>query len=140
VVGSAVGLIFLMGILGSSIILRPLFLMFDNALEHTPVIKTVYSSIKDLFSAFVGSKKRFNKPVLVTINKENNIQQLGFVTQEDLAELNIKTGTVAVYVPLSYSFSGNLLIVPADHITTINASSSEVMKFIISGGVTDLDE
>jgi uncharacterized membrane protein len=129
VVGSAVGLIFLMGILGSSIILRPLFLMFDNALEHTPVIKTVYSSIK-----------RFNKPVLVTINKENNIQQLGFVTQEDLAELNIKTGTVAVYVPLSYSFSGNLLIVPADHITTINASSSEVMKFIISGGVTDLDE
>jgi uncharacterized membrane protein len=140
VVGSAVGLIFLMGILGSSIILRPLFLMFDNSLEHTPVIKTVYSSIKDLFSAFVGSKKRFNKPVLVTINKENNIQQLGFVTQEDLAELNIKTGTVAVYVPLSYSFSGNLLIVPADHITTINASSSEVMKFIISGGVTDLDE
>ncbi len=140
VVGSAIGLIFLMGILGSSIILRPLFLMFDNALEHTPVIKTVYSSIKDLFSAFVGSKKRFNKPVLVTINKENNIQQLGFVTQEDLSELNIKTATVAVYVPLSYSFSGNLLIVPTDHITVVNASSSEVMKFIVSGGVTDLDD
>ncbi len=140
VLGSAIALIFLMGLLGSSIILRPLFIMFDNAMESTPLIKTLYSSIKDLLAAFVGSKKRFNKPVLVTINKENNIQQLGFVTQENLTELKIKTGTVAVYMPFSYSFSGNLLIVPIDHITYVDASSTEVMKFIVSGGVTDIDE
>jgi uncharacterized membrane protein len=140
IIFTAILLIFLMGLLGSSIILRPLFSTVDSALEHTPVIKTVYSSIKDLFSAFVGSKKRFNKPVLVTINKENNIQQLGFITQEDLTELNLKKGHCAVYVPLSYSFSGNLLIVPADHITIVEASSAEVMKFIVSGGVTDLDD
>ena len=140
VIGVIVGLIFLMGLLGSSIILRPLFIMFDSAMEHTPLIKTVYSSIKDLLAAFVGSKKRFNRPVLVTINKENKIQQLGFVTQDDLTELNLKVGTVAVYMPLSYSFSGNLLIVPSDHVNVVDASSSEVMKFIISGGVTDIDE
>lgn len=140
IIATAILLILLMGLLGSSIILRPLFSMLDNAIEHTPFIKTVYSSIKDLLSAFVGSKKRFNKPVLVTINKENNIQQLGFVTQEDLSELNLKKGHIAVYVPLSYSFSGSLLIVPADHITIVEASSTEVMKFIISGGVTDIDE
>lgn len=140
VTGCALVLIFLMGLLGSSIILRPLFTLFDHAMERTPVVKTIYSSIKDLLSAFVGSKKRFNKPVLITINKENNIQQLGFITQEDLSELNIATGTMAVYVPLSYSFSGNLLIVPVDHITHVDASSSEVMKFIVSGGVTDIDD
>jgi uncharacterized membrane protein len=136
----ALGLILLMGMLGSSIILRPLFSMFDHALEHTPFIKTIYSSIKDLLSAFVGSKKRFNRPVLVTINKENNIQQLGFITREDLSELNLQKDHVAVYVPLSYSFSGNLLIVPSDHITVVDASSPEVMKFIISGGVTDIED
>ncbi len=139
VIAIALTLIVFMGILGSSIILRPLFNLFDNALEHTPFIKTIYSSIKDLLSAFVGSKKRFNKPVLVTINKENNIQQLGFITQEDLSELKLNPGTVAVYMPMSYSFAGNLLIVPADHITYVNASPSEVMKFIVSGGVTDID-
>ena len=133
-------IIFLMGVLGSSIILRPLFSMFDYAMEHTPFIKIVYSSIKDLLSAFVGSKKRFNKPVLITINKENNIQQLGFITKEDLSEIHIKKGTVAVYVPLSYSFSGNLLIVPADSVIPVDASSPEVMKFIVSGGVTDIDD
>ncbi len=137
---SAAIIILMAGILGSSIIFRPLFIMFDNFLEHTPLIKTLYSSAKDFLSAFVGSKKRFNQPVLITINKENHIQQLGFVTQEDLSELKIAKGTIAVYVPLSYSLSGNLLIVPVDHITIVDASSSEVMKFIVSGGVTDIDE
>lgn len=136
----AIVIIFITGVLGSSIILRPLFIMVDNILEHLPGIKTLYSSTKDFLGAFVGNKKRFNQPVLITINKENNIQQLGFVTQEDLSELNIARGTIAVYVPLSYSLSGNLLIVPVDHITRVNASSSEVMKFIVSGGVTDIDE
>lgn len=139
IIGIAILIIFFMGMLGSSIILRPLFKMFDHAMEHTPFIKIVYSSIKDLLSAFVGSKKRFNKPVLISINKENNIQQLGFITKEDLGELHIKKGMVAVYVPMSYSFSGNLLIVPADSITMVDSSSSEVMKFIVSGGVTDID-
>ncbi len=140
ILATALILIFLMGILGSSIILRPLFSLLDNTLEQTPVVKTVYSSIKDFMSAFVGSKKRFNKPVLVTINKENNIQQLGFITKEDLSELNLSKNCVAVYMPLSYSISGNLLIVPTDHITPVDASSAEVMKFIVSGGVTDIDD
>ena len=139
IISIAIGIILLMGVLGSSIILRPLFSLFDNALERTPFIKTIYTSIKDLLSAFVGSKKRFNKPVLVMINKENNIQQLGFITQENLNELNIKEGTVAVYVPMSYSFSGNLLIVPVGNISPVNTSSTEVMKFIVSGGVTEID-
>lgn len=140
ILATALILIFLMGLLGSSIVLRPLFSLLDNTLEQTPVVKTVYSSIKDFMSAFVGSKKRFNKPVLVTINKENNIQQLGFITKEDLSELNLSKNCVAVYMPLSYSISGNLLIVPTDHITAVDASSAEVMKFIVSGGVTDIDD
>jgi uncharacterized membrane protein len=139
IIAIAVVIILLNGLLGSSMILRPLFSVFDNALERTPFIKTIYTSIKDLLSAFVGSKKRFNKPVLVTINKENNIQQLGFITQQDLSELKIKEGTVAVYVPMSYSFSGNLLIVPIANVSTVDASSAEVMKFIVSGGVTEID-
>jgi uncharacterized membrane protein len=131
-------IVVVMGMLGSSIILSPIFAVFDNALEHTPFIKTIYSSIKDLMEAFVGSKKKFNKPVLLKINKENNINQLGFITKEDLSQIDIKDGQVAVYVPMSYSLSGNLLIVPRENITPLNASSAEVMKFIVSGGVTDL--
>ena len=132
------GIIFTMGILGSSIILQPLFNLLDSALERTPFIKTIYSSVKDLMEAFVGGKKRFDKPVLVMINKENNIRRLGFLTKERLDELNIQEGFVAIYLPMSYSFSGNLIIVPAENVTPIDATSTEVMKFIISGGVTEM--
>jgi uncharacterized membrane protein len=135
----SVGIIFLMGLLGSSIILQPLFNLFDSALERTPFIKTIYSSVKDLMEAFVGGKKRFDKPVLVVVNKENNIRRLGFVTQQSLSDLKIQEGFVAVYLPMSYSFSGNLIIVPAENISPVDASSTDVMKFIISGGVTEID-
>jgi uncharacterized membrane protein len=86
----------------------------------------------------MGNKKRFNKPVLVTIDKANNIQQLGFITQTDLADLNIKD-KVAVYLPLSYSLSGKLIIIPSSQIEKVDKDAPEVMKFIISGGVTDVE-
>jgi uncharacterized membrane protein len=135
----AVVIILLMGMLGSSIILKPIFSLLENAIEHTPFIKTIYSSIKDILSAFVGNKRSFDKPVLLVINKENNIKQLGFITREDLSGLSISKGTVAVYVPLSYSLSGNTLIVPTENIIPIDAKSTEVMKFIVSGGVTEIN-
>ena len=55
-----------------------------------------------------------------------------------LEELGIDGAKVAVYLPHSYNFSGNLFIVPANQVTPIDASASDVMKFIVSGGVTKL--
>ena len=136
---AVLGFILVVGWIGSSIFIQPFLLLFDRLVEKTPFVKTLYSSVKDLLSAFVGSKKKFDRPVLVTTNKENNIQQLGFITQTDLHELGIKDGKVAVYIPMSYSLSGNLWIVPNESIAVVNYSAGETMKFIVSGGVTDLD-
>ncbi|MEW6468679.1 MAG: DUF502 domain-containing protein [Bacteroidota bacterium] len=133
------GFILLVGWIGSSIIVQPILLLFDRLVEKTPVVKTLYSSVKDLLSAFVGSKKKFDRPVLVLTSKESNIQQLGFITQTDLRELGIKEDKVAVYIPMSYSLSGHLWIVPRDRITPVEHPPGETMKFIVSGGVTDLD-
>lgn len=131
--------IFIVGMVGSSIVVQPILVVFDRLVERTPFVKTLYGSVKDLLSAFVGSKKKFNRPVLVTIDKVNNIQQLGFITHADSYELGIKAGCVAVYLPNSYALSGKLLIVPAQNVLPINASSAIAMKFIVSGGVTDID-
>jgi uncharacterized membrane protein len=89
--------------------------------------------------AFVGQKKRFNKPVLVTVNENPKMQKLGFITNENLTDLGISDDRIAVYLPLSYAFSGNLYIISKKQITPIEASSAEMMKFVISGGVTDFD-
>jgi uncharacterized membrane protein len=89
-----------------------------------------------MLSAFVGNEKRFNKPVMIQVSREAEIFKLGFVTQKDLSYLGIKEGKSAVYLPHSFNFSGNLFIVDNDLITPIDAPSDEVMKFIVSGGIT----
>lgn len=136
---AAMLLIIIIGMIGSSIVARPFLLMGERLVEKAPLIKTIYSSVKDMLSAVVGSKRRFNKPVLVTTDKNSNIQKLGFVTQTDLTDLGLPVGKVAVYLPFSYGFNGMLIIVPTDSVTPVDSSAADVMKFIVSGGVTELD-
>ncbi|MBS1764539.1 MAG: DUF502 domain-containing protein [Bacteroidetes bacterium] len=118
---------------------NPFFLLLERLLERTPLLKIIYSSVKDLIEAFVGEKKRFNQPVLVTINKESQVQRIGFITQNNLTDIGISNQKMAVYLPFSYGFNGQLVIVPSENIEKLNASGTEMMKFVISGGVTEVD-
>ena len=67
-------------------------------------------------------------------------KRIGFITNEDLEKLKINEGRVLVYIPHSYNFSGNLYVVEKKYITPIDASSSEVMKLIVSGGVAEFNQ
>ena len=128
----------LIGFLGSTFLFKPITSYFNRLLEKIPLFKIIYSSIKDLMSAFVGQKKKFNVPVLVKVNKDSELEKMGFITETDLSKLGIEEGKVAVYLPHSYNFSGNLFIVPKANIKLIQASPTNVMKFIVSGGVTSV--
>lgn len=125
----------LIGFLVSNFLTRKLVLLIDRLFNRLPLVKILYSSIKDLIGAFVGDKKSFNKPVLVKLTRESSAGVLGFVTAESLEHLGLND-YMAVYVPQSYNFAGNLLLFPRDQVTPLDASSSEVMTFIVSGGVT----
>jgi uncharacterized membrane protein len=138
-IGGIVGLI-IIGAIGSSIFFYPLFKRIEHLIEKTPFLKIVYSSVKDLLSAFVGQKKKFNKPVIVKVSENPLMEKMGFITQSTLKDLGIADNKVAVYFPLSYSLSGDLFIVPAENVKVINVPAAEFMKFIISGGVTEIDE
>ena len=112
---------------------------FDHGMNKIPLVKLIYSSVKDLLAAFVGEKKKFNKPVLVTINKENNLHRVGFITQTDLTELGLPE-MVVVYFPQSYAFAGDHFVVPKENIKPLNVSGPVAMKFIVSGGISGFKE
>ena len=123
----------------SSFLAGGLLSVFGRFLEKIPGIKVIYSTVKDFFEAFAGDKKKFNKPVLVSLHAED-IWQIGFVTQKELAEFGLH-GHVAVYVPFSYSIAGQLFFMPVTKIKMVdNISSTEAMKFAISGGVTHVED
>ncbi|MBK6445069.1 MAG: DUF502 domain-containing protein [Bacteroidetes bacterium] len=130
----------LIGFLSVRYIRNPLFSYFERLIVKAPLVKLIYGSVKDLVEAFVGEKRRFNKPVLVRLERVSDINRIGFITQEDLSELGMGKDKVAVYLPFSYSFAGELIVVPRENISPINASGTDMMKFIISGGVTEIKE
>ena len=132
-------LIILIGYLGSTIITSPINAFFQKLLEKAPLLKTIYTAVKDLMGTFVGNKKGFKKAVFVKIFENSTIERIGFVTNDDLEKLNINEGRVLVYIPHSYNFSGNLFVVEKKYITPINAPSSEIMKLIVSGGVSEFN-
>jgi uncharacterized membrane protein len=132
-------LITFIGFIGSTIIFKPLVIYFDKVMARAPLIKIIYTAVKDLVSAFVGQKKRFTEPVLVQLDSASNIEKLGFITNKDLSTIGISNEKVAVYLPHSYAWSGNLIIVSAKYVKPIQASSTELMKFIISAGVTNIE-
>jgi uncharacterized membrane protein len=123
------------GFIGSTFIAIPVFHVFEQLISRLPFVNILYSSLKDLISAFVGDKKKFNQPVLIRVEPESNLLRLGFITQDDLSDLALPDA-VAVYVPQSYAFAGDLFIVPRSQVTLLDARAADVMKFIVSGGVS----
>ncbi|MFT6717773.1 MAG: putative membrane protein [Sphingobacteriales bacterium] len=133
-------LLALMGYLGSTYIAKPIIKAFQVFIDKAPFIKTVYSTIKDVINALIGKKKAFNRPVRVKLFAGGTMEKIGFLTEEDLTNLGITNDLVAVYFPHSYNFSGNLFLVKRENITPIDAPSSDVMKFVVSAGISGFEK
>lgn len=127
------------GYISSLFFVSKLVDLFDRVLEKTPGIKIIYTTIKDFLEAFAGNKRKFNKPVLVNVDA-SDVWRMGFITQTDLSQFDMKEH-VCVYVPHSYAFSGITYFVKQDRIRVIkDVNSTDAMKFVVSGGVTDVAE
>jgi uncharacterized membrane protein len=113
--------------------------LLEQLINKIPLIKIIYSGLKDFSQAFIGDKKKFNKPVMVKMS-QTGILKLGFVTEEDVKEQLGIEDYMAVYFPHSYNFSGNLFLVPKENITPIKGNTTEIMKFIVSAGVMTVEE
>src|SRR5665647_2409813 len=110
------------GFLGQTIIFKPLLVIFDRLISKAPLVKIIYTSVKDLLSAFVGQKKKFSEPVLIRENANSDMEKIGFITAHDLSKLGIPDGKVAVYLPYSYNVSGMLVIVPVENVRRLSAN------------------
>ncbi len=123
----------LIGALAGNIVGRNVLRLTEAVFTRAPIVRIIYAAIKDLLEAFVGPKKRFDQPVAVFLT--DRVRALGFVTQGDLGFLSM-SGHVAVYLPLSYSMAGTLVIVPRSSVQPLDADSASIMALVVSGGVS----
>jgi uncharacterized membrane protein len=129
--------IILVGYVSTSYIVGKMVDFFGHVLERTPGIKFIYTAVKDFLEAFAGEKRKFDKPVLVNVDA-NDVWRMGFMTQESGERLGLEKHVV-VYVPHSYAVSGIVYIVPFEKVKLLSdVSSTEAMKFALSGGVAEI--
>ena len=130
-------LITVVGFLGSNLLTRSAVSLLEGLMARLPFVRLLYGSTKDLLNAFVGEKRRFDKPVSLDLSADGGVRLVGFVTQESLAHLGM-TEYVAVYCPHSYNFSGQLHLVLATRVRALDVASADAMGFVVSGGVSGL--
>ncbi len=130
-----VALITVIGFLASNFLGRKLFALVEKVFTGLPLVKLLYSAVKDMTEAFAGERKSFDKPVLAAIAPGSSAKVVGFVTRDSLENLGLRD-YVAVYLPQSYNFAGNVLLFPKNAVQPLNIESSQAMAFIVSGGVS----
>ena len=140
-VGFVLAIVFvtLVGFFASNFLTASVLGWVDSAVERLPFVRLLYSSTKDMLNAFVGEKRRFDKPVLVSVSADREVKVLAFLTSDSLVSLG-RADLVTVYMPQSYGLAGHIIVVPADRVERIQADAAEVMAFIISGGVTTVEQ
>jgi uncharacterized membrane protein len=126
----------LVGYLGTRFFFAKAIDAFNHLLEHTPGIKHIYSSVKEIMGSFVGDKRKFNKPVWVRVQHEPEIWRIGFLTQKSMNNLGLED-KVAVYMPHAYAISGWVIVIDKKETKPVTKmDAAEAMKFAVSGGVT----
>ncbi len=112
----------------------------DRMMQRAPLVKVVYFAVKDLITVFFGKEEKMGKPVKVLTQRDPLQYKFGFVTRNDLREFKVPEDMISVYLPFSYGVMGNQIVVKKEDVEYLDMPSSEVMKFIVSGGVVQKSE
>jgi len=131
---ATIALITVIGFTATNYLGKKFFGLIDRLFTKLPLVKLLYSSVKDMVGAFAGDRKSFDKPVIVELMPDGP-KVMGFITRESLEFLGL-ADHVSVYLPQSYNFAGSVLIFGANKVKPLDIESSEAMAFIVSGGVS----
>jgi uncharacterized membrane protein len=133
---STIILITLLGWLSTKYVSGKIIKLIDILLDKIPIVKTIYSVIKDTVQSFLGEKKSFSKVALVVI-PGTEMRSMGFITAEQLEDFySPLQDHVAVYIPQTFQVAGFTFLIPKEQVEIIDVKPEEAMKFILSGGMT----
>jgi len=138
-----IGVLFVLGLLMRTYVMQLLFSKGEQVLYRTPLVKSLYSAIRDLFDFFSpSSKKEFEQVVSVDIGN-TGMKVIGFVTQtlpERMPKDFREDDSILIYLPLSYMIGGYALLVPRNAVKPVDMSMEEAMRFTLTAGVTGCSE
>jgi uncharacterized membrane protein len=134
----AIILIFIVGMLMHALLFRRFFGWVEHLLLEIPLLRSVYSGLRDLFGLFTQYRQAETLQVVAVTLPGTQMRLLGFVTRSEFEGLPQgigKPGEVAVYLPMSYQIGGYTLFLPREQTVPVHMSREEAMKFILTAGL-----
>lgn len=122
------------GALASNVLGRAVLKRVERLIGRVPLVRLVYTTVRDLVGAFFGEERSFDRPALVRFSDDGSVKGLGFITRDDLAEFGIGDH-VLVYFPQAYNWAGSVLALPRSMVEPLAVDGSRFMALVLSGGV-----
>ncbi len=130
-------IIFIFGLLLNNLILRTILRKLEETLKSLPLIKAVYSPLRDLINLFSNNKgKALQSVVLVKWNAEGPYS-IGLVTRDTFEEFPrlSKESLVAVFIPFSYALGGNTMLFKKKLVEPIDIPAEKALQLAITAWV-----
>ena len=126
------------GVLAANIVGRSMVGLWESLLDRIPVVRSVYSAVKNFTEiVFSGSGQSFKKVLLIEYPRKG-IYSLAFQTATNLGEVQGRMGEemICTFVPTTPNpTSGYIIIVPKKDVIELDMEIDEALKMIISLGV-----
>ena len=142
-------LLVLVGLLFQFSFINWIFRRVETSMLRFPLVKTVYSAVKDLAGMFDNSQQKGQQVVLVDMQQTGLGYLVGMVTNDQLpaafepvyeASAGPDKALVAVYLPMSYMVGGYTLFIKRELVKPIDMSFEEAMRFAMTAGVSKKPE
>lgn len=121
-----------------------LFNKIETYLMKFPLVKTVYSAMKDLAGMFDNNKNNDQQVVLVNMESSGLGYLVGMITNNNLPSVVSQTVNneqlVAVYLPMSYMVGGYTILVEKNKVKPVDWTFEEAMRFALTAGVSQKPE
>jgi uncharacterized membrane protein len=134
----ALGVIFMVGVLMRAYFVRQIFRWAERLLLEIPLVKSIYSAVRDFFGLFAGGDDAKALRVVSVSLPGSDMRVMGFVTREDFSDLPpgvAADGEVAVYLPMSYQVGGYTVFMPRSRVREVAMSREDAMRFVLTAGV-----
>jgi uncharacterized membrane protein len=132
---AGIALTFAAGLLVRAWVVRTVWSWGERLLESIPLVKTVYTGLRDIFSFASGDRSRQGLGQVVRVTLPGNLKMIGFVTSESPSWRRDAEQHIAVYVPLSYQIGGHTLLVPPDMLEPLDMKVEDAMRLVLTAGM-----
>ena len=124
------------GVVVANLFGRKLVDIGERLVARIPLVRSIYSGVKQLLETVVSNNGSFRKVVLIEYPR-SGLWTVAFLTGEGQGEAQLKTGhdVINVYVPTTPNpTSGFFLMVPRKDVIELDMSVDEGLKMILSVG------